>query len=219
MLLLFKKNILLQVKVICILVMFTFSCQSNEGKEQWAINAIYYESCSCNAPCPCPFGLPMTNSYCQLNALLDIQEGIFNNISLKGVQVLISGSSGRWGEYYFPQAVTDAQIQSVCSILQTVNVSGFDSILVCTRTNILFERSEDSIVFSSSNIQVHMSAVKGKDDQPVIVQNLKGKHFENYSPYFSSRNIRTFSDPKRNFSFARKAGFSSQWNFKSTDFK
>jgi len=161
----------------------------------------------------------MTNSFCKLNALLDIQEGVFNDISLNGIKVLISGSSSQWGEYYFPQTATDAEIQSVRTILQTVNISGFDSILVCERTKILFEHSKDSVGYSSPNIQVRMRMVKGKDDQPVIVQNLKGKYFENYTPYFSIRNVRSFSDSMHDFSFDQKAGFAAQWNFNSTDFQ
>ncbi len=214
-----NKNIPIQIKFVCaVVIIFTFGCQSKVDEKLWHIKATYYESCSCNAPCPCPFGLPMTNSFCKLNALLDIQEGVFNDINLKGVKVLISGSSGQWGEYYFPETVTDAEIQSVRTILQTVNISGFDSILVCERTKILFDHSKDSVRYSSPNIQVRMRMIKGKDDQPVIVQNLKGKYFENYSPYFSIRNVRSFSDPIHDFSFDHKAGFSAQWNFNNTDF-
>lgn len=214
-----NKNIGHRVKFIYAFLIFAFGCQSNKDKDQWEIKAAYYEACSCNAPCPCPFGLPMTNSFCKLNALLDIQEGVFNNIDLKGVKVLISGSSGQWGEYYFPEVVTDLQIQSVRNILQTVNISKFDSILICKRENISFERTEDSVVFSGPNIEVRMSMVKGKNKQPVIVQNLKGKYFENYSLYLAHKNIRSFSDSLHNFSFDRKAGFAAQWNFNSRDFK
>lgn len=213
-----NKIIRIHVKVICAVIIFTFGCQSKVDKKLWHIKATYYESCSCNAPCPCPFGLPMTNSFCKLNALLDIQEGTFNDINLKGVKVLISGSSGQWGEYYFPENVTDAEMESVRTILQTVNISGFDSILVCERTKILFDHSKDSVGYSSPNIQVRMSMIKGKDEQPIIVQNLKGKYFENYSPFFSIRSVRSFSDPVHDFSFDQKAGFSAQWNFNSADF-
>lgn len=216
---LLNKIVFIRFNFVYVLIMFACGWQSIEKNTQWVIKATYYESCSCNAPCPCPFGLPMTNSFCKLNALLDIQEGVFNDVSLKGVKVLISGSSGQWGEYYFSSAVTDEQIQSVRNILRTVNVSGFDSILVCTRTNIFFKRSADSVEFSSPNIQVQMSLVKGKDGQPIIIQNLKGKHFENYSPYFSNKNVRSFSDSLHDFSFDQKAGFTAQWNFNSKDFQ
>lgn len=214
-----SKNMRLHDKVVFVVIIFALGCKSNLKVEQWTIKATYYESCSCNAPCPCPFGLPMTNSFCKLNALLDIQEGAFNNVRLKGVKVLISGTSGQWGEYYFPETVTDAEMRSVRTILQTVNISDFDSILVCKRTNILFKHSKDSVRYSSPNIQVRMSMVKGKDDQPVIVQNLKGKYFENYTPYFSIGNVRSFSDPIHDFTFDQKAGFAAQWNFNSRDFK
>jgi hypothetical protein len=33
--------------------------------QDWAINADYTESCSCNPACPCLFGSPSTLGYCE----------------------------------------------------------------------------------------------------------------------------------------------------------
>jgi len=42
-------------------------CQQIYETPKWELKATYHEGCSCNAPCPCPFGLPilvyLPNSY------------------------------------------------------------------------------------------------------------------------------------------------------------
>jgi Protein of unknown function (DUF1326) len=201
------------------LLVFILGCQQKTENTKWSLKATYYESCSCNAPCPCPFGLPMTNSFCKLNSLLEIHNGQFNNIDLKGVKVILTGSSGKWGEYYFSEATTNEQKRSIESILEIVNIAGFDTVLISKQTKINFENKDANVAFSTSNINVAMSMVKGKNNQPVIVQNLNGKPFENYIPYLSHKNVRSFSDTAHDFSFEGKAGFTSKWNLTDNDFK
>lgn len=201
------------------ILIFVSSCQQRTEKPKWAMKATYHESCSCNAPCPCPFGLPMTNSFCKLNSLLDVHEGQFNNIDLKGVKVILSGKVGDWGEYYFSDAVTLEQKTVIEKILKVVNNTSFDTILTSKLTKIYFAKKDGKVSFSTANINVSMDMVKGKNDQPVVVQNLDGILFENYIPHLSHKNIRTFSDTTHDFVFEEKAGFSSEWNITDNDFK
>jgi len=193
--------------------------QQKKPAPKWALKATYHESCSCNAPCPCPFGLPMTNSFCKLNSLLDIHEGYYNNIKLDSVQVILSGSAGQWGEYYFAETTSKEQKEAVETILKIVRIASFDTVLNSKRTTINYEKTEDKISFSTSHIKVDMSIVKGNNNQPVIVQNLKGKLFENYIPHLSHTNIRSFSDTTNNFSFKKKAGFTTEWNLTDSNFQ
>lgn len=206
--------------IILILIPF-FGCKqkSENSKSKWSIKATYYESCSCNAPCPCPFGLPMTNSFCKLNSLLEIHEGKFNDIDLKGVKLVTTGSSGDWGEYSFSETTTDEQKSSVESILKIVNVYGFNTILTSKKAKIDFEKKEGSVTFSTSKVNVVMFMVKGKNGEPVVINNLSKKVFENYIPYSSHKNIHSCSDTTYNFSFEKKAGFTSEWNLTDKDFK
>ena len=201
------------------LLIFILSCQKKTENSKWSIKATYYEGCSCNAPCPCPFGLPMTNSYCKLNGLLNIHEGKYENIELKGVKAILSGSVGEWGTYYFSETTTKEQILAVEKILATVNIAAFDTILSSKVTKIDYKNENGKVSFSTPNIKVVMDMVKGKNDQPVVVQNLKSKWSQNYTPHLCSKNSRAFTDDSiHNFSFERKAGFSSEWDFADYDF-
>lgn len=209
-------------KLYIILIFISFlgwKQKSETSKSKWSIKATYYESCSCNAPCPCPFGLPMTNSFCKLNSLLEIHEGQFNDIDLKGVKIVTTGSSGDWGEYSFSETTTDEQKSSIESILKVVNVYGFNTILASKKTKIDFEKKEETVTFSTPKVNVVMSMVKGKNGEPIVIQNLSKKVFENYTPYLSNKNVHLCSDTKHNFSFEKKAGFTSEWNLTDDDYK
>ena len=193
--------------------------QLKTAKPKWTIKATYYESCSCNAPCPCPFGLPMTNSYCKLNALLVIEKGSFNKTDLKGIKLIMSGSVGKWGAYYFSEETTNEQKRSMEQILAIVNSGGFDTILTSQYAKVDVEDKGDRICFSAPNIKVDMSMVKGNNDKPVVIQNLKSKLFQGYIPCLSHINIRSFQDKEYDFAFEKKAGFTATWNLNHNDFK
>jgi hypothetical protein len=201
------------------ILFFGYKQKIETSNPKWSIKATYYESCSCNAPCPCPFGLPMTNSFCKLNSLLEIHEGQFNGIDLKGVKVVTTGSSGDWGEYIFSEKTNDEQISSVESILEIVDIYGFKTILTSKKAKIDFEKKEGNVTFSTPKASVVMSMVKGKNGKPVIIQNLSKKVFENYIPYLSHKNIHSCSDTIYNFSIEKKAGFTSEWNLTDKDFR
>lgn len=211
----------LLISNICFVMLFSLvsAFQLKTAKPKWTIKATYYESCSCNAPCPCPFGLPMTNSYCKLNALLVIHKGSFNKTDLKGINLIMSGSVGKWGAYYFSEETTSDQKRSMEQILSIVNPGGFNTILTSQHAKVDVEDKGDRIRYSAPNIKVEMSMVKGNNDKPVVIQNLKSKLFQGYIPYLSHINIRSFQNNEYDFEFEKKAGFTSTWNLNQNDFK
>ena len=216
-----SRSFCLIVSTICCLTLFVIvsAFQLKTAKPKWKIKATYYESCSCIAPCPCPFGLPLTNSYCKLNALLVIHEGSFNKTNLSGIKLITSGSSGQWGAYYFSEETTKEQKRSMEHILSIVKSGGFDTILTSQHAKVDVEVKGDRIRFSAPNIKVDMSMVKGNNDKPVVIQNLKSKLFQGYIPCLSHINIRSFQANEYDFAFEKKAGFTSTWNLNHNDFK
>ncbi len=207
---------------IAIIILFIQTDCINSNKdnpEKWFLKATYHEACSCNAPCPCPFGLPMTNSYCKLNGLVLIHEGQYEDIDLSGLKAVLSGSVGSWGEYYFTETISDIQKDAFEKILKTINITHFDSIAHSEKTKINYSKTKSEISYSTSKIDVKLNTIIGANNKPVEIKNLNGKTFKNYIPHLSIKNKRTFQDTINNFSFPQKAGFTSEWDLSENDYK
>lgn len=55
--------------------------------EKWRYTAEYIEACNCDWGCPCNFGAPSTNGYCEGGAAVNIKNGTYGkNIKLDGVK-------------------------------------------------------------------------------------------------------------------------------------
>lgn len=104
-------------------------------------------------------------------------------------------------------------------ILLIVKPGGFDTFLTSQHAKVDVEDKGDRIRFSAMNIKVDMSMVKGNNDKPVMIQNLKSKLYQGYIPCLSHINIRSFQDNEYDFAFEKKAGFTSTWNLNHNDFK
>jgi hypothetical protein len=59
---------------------------------KWKMKSVYVEACNCDFGCPCNFdGFP-TNGFCQALVFYHIQEGIFGNAKLDGLEVIYAVS-------------------------------------------------------------------------------------------------------------------------------
>lgn len=190
-----------------------------KNEPTWFLKATYYEGCSCTAPCPCPYGLPMSNSFCKLNGLVDIHEGEFNNIDLSGTRAILSGSVGDWGEYYFDTKTTDEQMKALEELFKIVDVTGFKTILKSQKAKINFSNQKGKVLYSTPNIAVELDMVRGLNDTPVIVQNLKSILFNDYTPHLAVENRKNALDSSFCFSFTQKAGYSAKWDITNKNFK
>lgn len=66
---------------------------------KWNIEGTYCEACSCDVGCPCVFLSPPTNENCEFLIAWHIEKGNFGDVSLKGLNVALSGlSSGNMQE-------------------------------------------------------------------------------------------------------------------------
>lgn len=206
-------------KIFQLLIFFAIGLQGCNSKQgAWFIKATNYEACSCNAPCPCPFGLPMINSYCKLNSLVEIHESKYKNIDLSGLKIILSGVVGEEGEYFISEPVSDEQINAFQEILKIVNPGGFSKISFGGKVAINYRNKIGIINYHTPNIEVELKTVVGKNNLPVVVHNLDGKIFENYIPHLAIINTRNFADSITNFHFENKAGFTSEWNISASDY-
>src|ERR671919_77000 len=60
---------------------------------QWSIRGNYFESCNCEAACPCVFLSPPSTGECTVLIGWHIEQGDFGNINLGGLNVALAAHS------------------------------------------------------------------------------------------------------------------------------
>lgn len=64
----------------------------------YSLDASYIEACSCNLFCPCYFNDHAQHPYCEFNMAVRVNDGMFGDVSLKGVRYWLTGDLGEhWG--------------------------------------------------------------------------------------------------------------------------
>ncbi len=53
-------------------------------EDRWTIRGVEYGNCNCAWGCPCQFGAPTTNGWCEAVVSGQIEEGYFNDTRLDG---------------------------------------------------------------------------------------------------------------------------------------
>ena len=53
--------------------------------DQWMLRGLEYGNCNCNWGCPCQFGAPTTHGHCEAMVTGHIEEGVFNETKLDGL--------------------------------------------------------------------------------------------------------------------------------------
>jgi len=63
---------------------------SSQGVEKWSLKGQYFESCNCEAACPCVFLGSPTEGDCKVLLSWHIEEGSFGAVRLQGLNVAIA---------------------------------------------------------------------------------------------------------------------------------
>ena len=89
----------------------------------WSVEGQYFESCNCEAACPCIFLSPPTEDDCTVLVGWHIDKGDFEGTSLDGLNVALAVLSPghmmevKWkAALYFDDRATDAQMNALGSI-------------------------------------------------------------------------------------------------------
>ena len=93
--------------------------------QDWAIEADYTETCSCDPTCPCLFGSPSTHGYCRGNNLIEINEGHFGDVRLDGISMVTAFSLGKWLKIYIDEKATDEQAKALVELVKLDRTFGF----------------------------------------------------------------------------------------------
>jgi len=91
--------------------------------EAWTLKGTYFESCNCEAACPCVFLSPPTDGECTVLIAWHINEGLFGGTSLDGLNVALAVYSPghmaqvKWkAALYLDEKGSEAQKQALTRI-------------------------------------------------------------------------------------------------------
>ncbi|MGA3301834.1 MAG: DUF1326 domain-containing protein [Methylovirgula sp.] len=62
---------------------------------QWKLTGTYFETCNCDAACPCVFGSMPTEGVCHAIVAWHIKHGTFSDVVLDGLNVALLGGCAR----------------------------------------------------------------------------------------------------------------------------
>ena len=179
-----------RIKIIMVVFCIIGFMATSVVAQNWAIEADYTESCSCNPACPCLLGSPPTHDYCEGNNLIEIKKGHYEGVSLNGISVVTAFSLGKWLKLYISEKATDEQTKALLELLkleQTFGLlySGKSEILSQEKAPISIEKTSTKVKFSVPASMVEIEMMKGWGGKPVKIQNLSLPFMEDHTQYKS----------------------------------
>ena len=205
-----KKKIVIWMFTLGLIVIMAGSSWAQE----WSIKADYSESCCCSPACPCPFGSPPTLGFCKGNALIEIKEGYFGDVRLDGMSVVVAFNFGQWVKLYISESATDEQIEVVVELMKLeptfgIIFSGDTKILSIEKVPVSIEKTNTNVKFSVPDSKVEIEMMKGRDENPIKIQNLPIPFLSNNYTQYKSITVSHHSEDKE-FSYSGTHGATSQ---------
>ena len=184
--------------------------------QSWAIDAVYAESCDCNAPCPCIFGLDPTHRECLGNNVVSIISGHYDSTKVDGLKMFLTFNMGNWAKVYIDKAATKAQAEALMKLLKqpgTIEYFLNAKILSVDKVPITIEQTDSTYTFFVPNSYAKIKYMQGKDGKPINVLNLPD-NFATNNKLCKSVNLNHKGDNKA-FKFSGTHGLLSHFTASS----
>jgi hypothetical protein len=177
---------------IALIVGLVASTTTFAGSEDWAVKANFTDACSCNPSCPCVYGSPPTQGFCEGNGLVEVEKGHYGDVNLDGVSAVVTyhmGPNGAWTKYYVSDKASDKQVKAMSKLIPACfGFLGGAKVLTVEKASLNVNRTGSQVKFSVPASTVEIEMVQGADGKPITVQNLPaqgfpGPHMIDYTLY------------------------------------
>lgn len=186
---------------------------TNLNAQTWAIDADYAESCECNVPCPCILGREPSHRQCTGNSIVIIKKGHYDSVNVDGLKLYMTFELGNWTKVYVDQSATQAQIDALMKLLKQPRTVAFffeGKVLSVEKVPVSVSNTDSTFTYSIPVSYTQIERLKGKDGNPVSLQNLKSNFLSNNVLYKSIKLEHTGDD--KAFSFSDTHGLVSHFN-------
>lgn len=197
---------------------------------QWKVSGTYFESCNCNAACPCVFTGPPTDGEC--NALLawHIDQGSFDGVQLDGLNAaLFAHSPGhmlqtKWKvALYVDQEANDKQRDALTKIFSGQagghlanlgpligEVLGIKSVAIDYRAN-----GKQRSLTIPKVAQMEIEALAGQGGQDVTLSNIPFTAVPGYPAVVCQSKQLSYHDHGFSVQVSQKNGFYSPFSYQA----
>jgi hypothetical protein len=173
----------------------------------WSIRADVAESCSCPVSCPCNFGNP-TQAPCHGTRLIEIHDGRYDSVDLKGVSFAVTFRMGQWSRIYVTNTITDTQMKALDGLLPLAFGGFYKGLRSLQRVPMSIERTADTVRYSVPDSTVAIERVRGLNGKPITIDGLPSPAFIGYTQYRSTTHTHKSADAE--FSYSGTNGFTSR---------
>lgn len=150
----------------------------------WHLKGVYFETCNCDAACPCVFLSPPTTGECTVLVGWHIESGKHNDVDLNGLNVALAVHSpghmmtAKWrAAAYVDDRADEAQQQALLGIFggqagghPARLASHIGELLGAVPAPITFEHSDSSYRLSIADVaEAEIEALTGQGDGPIEV--------------------------------------------------
>jgi len=179
----------------------------SQAQAGWEVLANIAESCSCEIPCSCNFGLP-TALQCHGSRLIEITGGHFRGRQIDGISFVVTFEMGKWTKLYVDESLDAERMELFGELLPEV-FGRFDRIKLSLQTSPLtVERSAETVRFAVAESAVEMEILKGLEGEPIRISGLPSTMFYGYTQYRSSEHRHDSRDAS--FSYEGTSAFTSR---------
>jgi hypothetical protein len=194
----------------------------------WNVKGKYFESCNCEAACPCVFLSPPTEDDCTGLVGWHIDEGEFEGTRLDGLNVALAvHSPGHMAQVewkaalYFDDRASEAQSRALAAIFSG-QAGGHPSrlaghigeVLGAGPASIEFETAGKKTSMTIAGVaDVAIAAVAGQGDAEITVDNHPLAIAPGFAAVLARSEHLTYNDHGMNWDLAEKNGFYSPFEY------
>lgn len=152
----------------------------------WNVSGTYFETCNCEAACPCVFLSPPTEGDCTALVGWHIEEGIHDDVQLGGLNVALAVYSGghmattQWrAAVYLDDQATEQQAAALGAIFSgaagghpAVLAGHIGEVMGAVPTAIAFDADDSTLTFTVGDVaDVKLTAIEGQGGAQVLISN------------------------------------------------
>ncbi len=153
---------------------------------QWKLTGTYFETCNCEAACPCVFGSPPTEGFCNAIVAWHIKHGVYGDVALDGLNVaLLVDARGNMAENkwtvaaYLDEKASEAQMNALQTIFSG-QAGGHPAVLASFIGENLGTKSvpmhyegngKNRSLKIPGIVDAEIEALEGQDGKPITIEN------------------------------------------------